>query len=49
MAPHALHGGVRGPKQRDLDQVLPAIRAVKALGLETCGTFGLLKPGRRTI
>ncbi len=36
----------RGPKQRDLDQVLPMIRAVKALGLETCGTFGLLKPGQ---
>jgi biotin synthase len=36
----------RGPKQRDLDQVLPLVSAVKGLGLETCATLGLLKEGQ---
>ena len=36
----------RGPKQRDLDPVLDMVRAVKALGLETCCTLGLLKDGQ---
>jgi len=36
----------RGPKQRDLEEVLSMVRAVKALGLETCATLGLLKPGQ---
>ncbi len=36
----------RGPKDRDLDHVLTMIRAVKALGLETCVTLGLLKDGQ---
>jgi biotin synthase len=36
----------RGPKQRDLDQVLPLVSAVKQLGLETCATLGLLKEGQ---
>jgi biotin synthase len=36
----------RGPKQRDLDQVIALVRAVKDLGLETCATLGLLKPGQ---
>jgi biotin synthase len=36
----------RGPKQRDLDKVTDMIRAVKALGLETCATLGLLKDGQ---
>jgi biotin synthase len=36
----------RGPKARDLDQVLPMVEAVRALGLETCATLGLLKPGQ---
>lgn len=36
----------RGPKERDLDTVLEMVRAVKALGLETCVTLGLLKPGQ---
>lgn len=35
----------RGPKQKDVDKVAEIIRAVKSLGMETCGTFGLLKPG----
>jgi len=36
----------RGPKQRDLEKVADMIRAVKALGLETCATLGLLKDGQ---
>ena len=36
----------RGPKQRDLDPVLNMVREVKALGLETCCTLGMLKEGQ---
>ncbi|MGQ0748927.1 MAG: biotin synthase BioB [Betaproteobacteria bacterium] len=36
----------RGPKARDLEEVLPMVKAVRALGLETCATLGLLKPGQ---
>ena len=36
----------RGPKQRDLEPVLGMVRAVKALGLETCATLGMLKDGQ---
>jgi biotin synthase len=36
----------RGPKPRDLDRVLDMVREVKALGLETCATLGLLKEGQ---
>ncbi|HUF21996.1 MAG TPA: biotin synthase BioB [Burkholderiales bacterium] len=36
----------RGPKQRDLEQVAEMVREVKALGLETCATLGLLKEGQ---
>lgn len=35
----------RGPKPKDLEKVTEIIKAVKALGLETCGTFGLLQDG----
>ncbi len=35
----------RGPKPRDMEQVTEIIAAVKALGLETCGTFGMLQTG----
>ncbi len=38
----------RGPKQRDLDQVVAMVKAVRGLGLETCATLGLLKPGQAT-
>ncbi|TJZ63953.1 biotin synthase BioB [Chitiniphilus eburneus] len=38
-------GAWRGPKQRDLDELKKMIAGVKALGLETCGTFGMLKDG----
>ena len=33
----------RGPHQRDMHNLTEIIAAVKALGMETCGTFGLLK------
>jgi len=36
----------RGPKPRDLARVLPLIEAVKGLGLETCATLGMLRPGQ---
>jgi biotin synthase len=36
----------RGPKERDLAPVLDMVRAVKALGLETCCTLGMLKDGQ---
>ncbi|SMC23179.1 biotin synthase [Andreprevotia lacus DSM 23236] len=38
-------GAWRSPKQRDLDELKKMIAGVKALGLETCGTFGMLKDG----
>jgi biotin synthase len=36
----------RGPKDKDLDQVAEMVREVKALGLETCVTLGMLKEGQ---
>ncbi len=36
----------RGPKQRDIVKMTEIISAVKALGLETCATLGMLKPGQ---
>jgi biotin synthase len=36
----------RGPKDRDLEPVLEMVRTVKALGLETCCTLGMLKDGQ---
>lgn len=36
----------RGPKNRDLDEVKKMISGVKALGMETCATFGMLKDGQ---
>lgn len=35
----------RGPKDRDIPKVAEMIREVKALGLETCATLGLLGAG----
>ncbi|MFY1026811.1 biotin synthase BioB [Actinobacillus seminis] len=35
----------RGPKPKDMEKVTEIIKAVKNLGLETCGTFGLLQDG----
>ena len=36
----------RGPKERELEPVLSMVRSVKALGLETCATLGMLRPGQ---
>jgi len=36
----------RGPKPKDLEQVAERVSAVKALGLETCATLGLLREGQ---
>ena len=36
----------RGPKDRDLEKILPMVEGVKALGLETCVTLGMLRPGQ---
>ena len=36
----------RGPSDKDLAAVLPMIEGIKALGMETCGTFGLLREGQ---
>ena len=36
----------RGPKQKDLEQVIEMVREVKLLGLETCVTLGMLKEGQ---
>ncbi len=36
----------RGPKDRDLDRVTEMIAAIRDLGLETCATLGLLRPGQ---
>jgi biotin synthase len=36
----------RGPKDRDLEPVLDMVRAVKALGMETCVTLGMLRAGQ---
>lgn len=35
----------RGPKPKDVETVSEIIKAVKGLGLETCGTFGMLEEG----
>jgi len=36
----------RSPKERDLDQVCAMVEGVKALGLETCATLGMLTPAQ---
>ncbi len=36
----------RGPKQKNLEPVLKMIAGVKALGLETCATLGMLRAGQ---
>lgn len=35
----------RGPKPKDIKVVSQIVNAVKSLGLETCGTFGMLEDG----
>jgi biotin synthase len=36
----------RGPKQKDLEPVIEMVKAVRALGLETCATLGMLEEGQ---
>jgi biotin synthase len=36
----------RGPKERDLERVVEMVKAVRGLGMETCATLGMLKPGQ---
>jgi biotin synthase len=36
----------RGPKDRDLEKILPMISSIRNLGMETCVTLGMLKPGQ---
>ena len=36
----------RGPKDQDLDKVATMVREVKALGMQTCVTLGMLKEGQ---
>jgi biotin synthase len=36
----------RGPKERDLERVVDMVKAVRALGMETCATLGMLKAGQ---
>ena len=36
----------RSPKERDLERVCAMVEGVKALGLETCATLGMLTAGQ---
>jgi biotin synthase len=36
----------RSPKDRDLDKVCELVEGVKAMGLETCATLGMLEPAQ---
>lgn len=36
----------RSPKDKDIDEVAEMIAGVRRLGLETCATLGMLKPGQ---
>ena len=36
----------RGPKEKDLKPVIEMVKAVKALGMETCVTLGMLREGQ---
>jgi len=41
---YCLGAAWRSPKQRDMDTVLAMVRGVKAMGMETCVTLGMLSP-----
>ena len=43
---YCLGAAWRSPKQRDLDTVIEMVKGVKALGLETCVTLGMLSPSQ---
>ena len=36
----------RGPRQRDLEKIIEMVKAVRAEGLESCATLGLLRDGQ---
>ncbi|RUV09445.1 biotin synthase BioB, partial [Mesorhizobium sp. M5C.F.Ca.IN.020.32.2.1] len=36
----------RSPRERDMDALVAMVEAVKALGMETCMTLGMLDPGQ---
>ncbi|AVA24566.1 biotin synthase BioB (plasmid) [Rhizobium sp. CB3171] len=36
----------RSPKERDMEAIVAMVRGVKALGMETCMTLGMLSPGQ---
>ncbi|MFQ5935144.1 MAG: biotin synthase BioB, partial [Acidiferrobacterales bacterium] len=36
----------RGPKQKDVERIVQMIKAVRAVGMETCATLGLLRRGQ---
>ncbi|MEF7615377.1 biotin synthase BioB [Aquincola sp. MAHUQ-54] len=36
----------RSPKERDMERLTDMVRGVRALGLETCMTLGMLEPGQ---
>ncbi|AYG64026.1 biotin synthase BioB [Rhizobium jaguaris] len=36
----------RGPKERDMEAIVAMVRGVKALGMETCMTLGMLSTGQ---
>ena len=38
----------RSPKRKDLEQINAMVRGVRALGMETCATLGMLTPGQAT-
>jgi len=43
---YCLGAAWRSPKDRDLDTVVAMVQGVKALGLETCATLGMLSPSQ---
>jgi len=43
---YCLGAAWRSPKQRDLDSVVAMVQGVKALGMETCVTLGMLSPSQ---
>jgi biotin synthase len=43
---YCLGAAWRSPKPRDLDMVIAMVHGVKALGLETCVTLGMLSPSQ---
>jgi biotin synthase len=38
----------RNPKDRDMPAIIEMVKGVRAMGLETCMTLGMLSPARPT-